>query len=56
MEDKFRIGVITKTHGIKGEVKILSDINYKNLVFKKNQKLVVDNDIYIEHRIYFPLD
>lgn len=43
----YYIGKITNTHGIKGEVKILSDIKYKNLVFKKNQELIVNNDTLI---------
>lgn len=37
------IGKITSTHGIKGELKIKSDFKYKNLVFKKNNKLYVGN-------------
>ena len=33
------IGKIVNTHGIKGEVRILSDFEYKDLVFKVNNKL-----------------
>lgn len=40
----YYIGKITNTHGIKGEVKILSNIKYKDLVFKKGQELIIDND------------
>ncbi len=43
----YYIGKITNTHGIKGEVKILSDIKHKELVFKKNQELIIDNDTLI---------
>lgn len=43
----YYIGKITNTHGIKGEVKILSDIKYKELVFKKNQELIINNDTLI---------
>ncbi len=43
----YYIGKITNTHGIKGEVKILSDIKYKNLVFKKNQELIINNDTLV---------
>lgn len=35
------IGDIVNTHGIKGEVKILSDIKYKDLIFSKNNNLYV---------------
>lgn len=37
------IGNIVNTHGIKGEVKILSDINNKELVFKKGNQVIVNN-------------
>ncbi len=40
----YYIGKITNTHGIKGEVKISSDIKHKELVFKKNQELIIGND------------
>ena len=43
----YYIGKITNTHGIKGEVKILSDVKYKELVFKKNQELIINNDTLI---------
>ena len=39
----YYIGKITNTHGIKGEVKILSNIKHKDLVFKKNNKLIIDD-------------
>ena len=35
------IGKIVNTHGIKGEVRIISDINYKKDVFK------INNNVYI---------
>ncbi len=35
------IGKIVNTHGIKGEVRILSDFEYKNQIFKKNFKLYI---------------
>lgn len=35
------LGKIVNTHGIKGEVRILSDVNFKNKVFKKNFKLYI---------------
>lgn len=39
--DYIYIGKIVNTHGIKGEIRILSDFQYKDLVFKK------DFEIYI---------
>lgn len=38
------IGKIVNTHGIKGEVKIKSNIKHKDLVFKKNNIVRIDND------------
>ena len=38
------VGKIVSTHGIKGEVKILSDFEYKDKVFKVGNKLVIDGD------------
>ena len=35
------IGKIVNTHGIKGELKLLSDFEYKNLIFKKDFKLYI---------------
>ena len=42
--DKVYIGKIVSTHGIKGEIKILSDFPYKDKVFKVGNKLVIDGD------------
>ena len=36
-----RIGKIVNTHGIKGELRILSDFKYKDKVFKKDMKFYV---------------
>ena len=38
------IGKIVNTHGIKGEVRILSNFKYKKQVFKINNKLYIGND------------
>ena len=35
------IGKIVNTHGIKGELKLLSDFEYKNQIFKKDFKLYI---------------
>ena len=41
------IGKIVSCHGIKGELKILSDFPYKYKVFKIGNKLIIDNKEYI---------
>ena len=38
------IGKLVNTHGIKGEVKIISDIDYKKEVFKNGNHLYVNDD------------
>ena len=38
------IGKYVNTHGIKGEIKIISSFNYKELIFKKGFKLYIGND------------
>lgn len=40
------IGKIVNTHGIKGEIRILSDFKYKNEIFKVNNYLYIDNIKY----------
>ena len=41
MNDYVCVGKIVNTHGIKGELRILSDFELKNKVFKKDVKLYV---------------
>ncbi|MBQ9071574.1 MAG: 16S rRNA processing protein RimM [Bacilli bacterium] len=41
------LGKLVNTHGIKGEVRIISDFKYKEVVFKKGSKLYIDNKSYI---------
>lgn len=55
--DKIYVGKIVNTHGIKGEVRILSDFQFKDKVFKKDKKLIIDNEEYIirsyrHHKIF----
>ena len=38
------IGKVVNTHGIKGEVRIISDFKYKDLVFQKGNHLYIDDD------------
>lgn len=39
-----KIGKIVNTHGIKGEIRILSDFKYKKLVFKKDFPIYIGPD------------
>ncbi len=41
------LGKIVNTHGIKGEIRIISDFKYKKDVFKIDNKLYIDNNTYI---------
>lgn len=38
------LGKLVNTHGIKGEVRILSDFKYKELVFEKGKYLYIGDD------------
>lgn len=40
------IGKIVNTHGIKGEIRILSTFKYKEEVFKVNNNLIIDGKNY----------
>ena len=44
--DKVYIGKIVSTHGIKGEIRILSDFPFKDKVFVVGNKLIVDDREY----------
>ena len=57
MNDYIKVGKIVSTHGIKGEVKVLSHFPYKNKVFKVGNSLYIDNlayeiKSYRHHKIY----
>ena len=41
------IGKIVNTHGIKGELRIRSDFEFKDKVFTINNKLIIDDKEYI---------
>ena len=43
---KVYVGKIVSTHGIKGELKILSDFDYKYKVFVVGKKLIIDDKEY----------
>ena len=44
--DKIYIGKIVSTHGIKGELRILSDFEYKDKIFIVGNKLIIDDKSY----------
>lgn len=51
------IGDLVNTHGIKGEVRIISDFKYKDIIFKKGNYLYIGNDklevnSYRKHKNY----
>ena len=55
--DLINIGKIVNTHGLKGEIRIISDFKYKNDVFKINNIVYINNEKYIIksyrfHKIY----
>ena len=45
--EKIYIGKIVNTHGIKGEIRIISDFPYKNKIFKIGNSLIIDDKEYI---------
>jgi hypothetical protein len=46
--DLVYVGKVVNTHGIKGELRIISDFEKKELVFKVGNKIIIDSD---EHTI-----
>ena len=45
--DLIYVGKIVNTHGIKGELRIISDFKFKNEVFISNNSLNINNNKYI---------
>lgn len=45
--EKVYIGKVVSTHGIKGEIKILSDFQFKDKVFVIGNSLIIDDVNYI---------
>ena len=45
--DNIYIGKIVSTHGIKGELRIISDFEYKDKVFVVGNKLIINDKEYI---------
>lgn len=44
--DKIYIGKIVNTHGIKGEIRILSDFDFKENAFKIGTNIIIDDETY----------
>lgn len=44
--EKVCIGKIVNTHGIKGEIRILSDFEFKDKAFKVNTNVIIDDKEY----------
>lgn len=44
---KVLVGKIVSTHGIKGEIKILSDFQFKSKVFVVGEKLIIDDEEFV---------
>ena len=42
--EKVRIGKLVNTHGLKGEVRIISDFEYKDRLFVVGKHLYIDNE------------
>lgn len=45
--DLVYIGKVVGTHGIKGEIRIKSNFEKKELVFKVNNNIIIDKDIHV---------
>ena len=42
-----KVGKIVNTHGLKGELKVLSTFELKNVVFKKNSSVIINKKEYV---------
>ena len=45
--DKVYVGKIVSTHGIKGEIRILSNFQFKSKVFVVGKKIIIDDKDYV---------
>mgnify|MGYP004571347923 FL=1 len=57
---KIKIGKVTTTHGLKGEIKIQDNLNdiQRKVIFQVGTNLIIDNKAYtiLNHRIHKNLD
>ena len=56
--DKVYVGKVVSTHGIKGEIKILAQFNFKDKVFKVGNSLIIDDKEYVikSYRVHKTFD
>lgn len=58
--DYLKVGKIVNTHGIKGELRLLSNFKYKNKVFKNNFKIYIgkekDMEVINSYRVHKMFD
>lgn len=54
--NKIYVGYITGPFGLKGEVKIKSDINHTDMIFKSGNKLYIDDETYIINTVRYHKD
>ena len=47
MSNKLYLGYICGTHGIKGELKVISDFERKDIAFKVNNKILIDDEEHV---------
>ncbi len=47
MSNKLYLGYICGTHGIKGELKVISDFEKKDIAFKVNNKILIDDEEHV---------
>ena len=45
--EKVYVGKVVSTHGIKGEIRILSDFQFKEKVFAVGKELIIDDEVYV---------
>lgn len=45
--EKVYVGKVVSTHGIKGEIRILSDFQFKEKVFVVGKELIIDDEVYV---------
>lgn len=58
--DYLKVGKIVNTHGIKGELRLLSNFKYKNKIFKNNFKIYIgkekDMEVINSYRVHKMFD
>lgn len=49
-----KVGKFVNTHGIKGEIRIISNFSRKDLIFKKDKEIIINNQTFVilSHRVH----